>query len=148
LPETGRVDFYLLAEPQPTARLRFACRLAEKAWHLDNRVHLRAGSAAEAAMLDELLWTFRQGSFVPHELVAEGAPAESPVTIGHGPAPPPPGDLLINLTASVPEFEGGFARVAEIVDGSEEGRRLARERYRDYRERGREAATHNIGSSS
>lgn len=145
--ETGRVDFYLLAEPQAAARLRFACRLAEKAWHLDNRVHLLAGSAAEAASLDELLWTFRQGSFVPHELVAAGGAASAPVTIGHGTAPPPPGDLLINLAASVPAFEDGFARVAEIVDGSDEGRRLGRERYREYRQRGREAVTHDIGTS-
>ncbi len=145
LSEPGRVDFYVLEEPQPAARLRFACRLAEKAYHLDHRVHLQAGSAAEAADLDDLLWTFRQGSFVPHELAQPGQPPQSPVTIGHGPAPPPQADLLINLTGTVPDFADAFERVAEIVDGSDDGRRLGRERYRSYQERGRAPVTHNIG---
>lgn len=72
LSDPGRVDFYVLAGPKPAARLRFACRLAEKAYRLDHRVHLQTGSAAEAEQLDELLWTFRQGSFVPHELAPPG----------------------------------------------------------------------------
>ena len=147
LQNSARVDFYVLAAADDAARMRFACRLAEKACHLKHRIHLHTDSAGDASALDELLWTFRQGSFVPHEIVVLGLPARSPVTIGHGGNPPPPGDLLINLAGAVPDFAGQFTRVAEIVDGSEQGRRLGRERFRSYRERGQEPATHNIGSN-
>ena len=51
MPEPGRVDFYVLAAADATARLRFACRLAEKAYRLGHRVHLHAGSPGQAAAL-------------------------------------------------------------------------------------------------
>lgn len=145
--KAGRVDFYVLTDPQPAARLRFACRLAEKAWHMEHRVHLHAASAAQAGELDDLLWTFRQGSFVPHEVITAGEPASSPVTIGHGSTWPPDAQLLINLDDSVPDRVTAFERVAEIVDDSAEGRRLARARYRHYQQHGCTPLTHHIGKT-
>lgn len=145
LSEPGRVDFYVLASAEAAARLRFACRLAEKVYRLDQRVHLHAGSAALAGELDELLWTFRQGSFVPHEVTRADRPPGSPVTIGHGDGHPPEADLLINLAGEVPAFAGDFPRIAEIVDASDAGKRLGRERFRQYREGGRAPVTHNMG---
>ena len=80
--DPGRVDFYILAAADSAARLRFACRLAEKAYHLKHRVHLHTASAAAAADVDDLLWTFRQGSFVPHEVVRPGQASQSPYSLG------------------------------------------------------------------
>ncbi|CAG0941819.1 DNA polymerase III subunit chi [Gammaproteobacteria bacterium] len=146
LPEPGRVDFYVLAVADPGARLRFACRLAEKAYRLQHRVHLHAGSPAQATQLDELLWTFRQGSFVPHEVIAADAAAGSPVTIGHGPGNPPAAGLLINLADELPAFAATFPRVAEVIDDTDAGRQRGRERFRRYREAGREISSHDIGA--
>ena len=65
----ARVDFYVLNQSGEQARRQFACKLAEKAYRLKNTVHIVAGSRADAERLDELLWTFRDGSFVPHHIV-------------------------------------------------------------------------------
>jgi DNA polymerase-3 subunit chi len=79
----ARVDFYLLNQAGQHSRQTFACRLAEKAYRLNNTVHIHAGSRGDADRLDELLWTFRDGSFVPHERVSGSRQdAESPITIG------------------------------------------------------------------
>lgn len=143
-----RVDFYLLPSAEPAARLRFACRLTEKVYKLENRVHLQARDAGEAADLDDLLWTFRQGSFVPHEVVGTNAPAEgrpvSPVTIGYGDHRPGSADLLIDLAGRQPGHCEGFARIADIVDGSEASRAAARVRFRGYQQHGVEPVTHTI----
>jgi DNA polymerase-3 subunit chi len=144
LPDANRVDFYLLAEADAGARMRFACRLTEKAYHQNHRVHLHAASAPEAGELDELLWSFRHGSFVPHELTTDGTTSTSPVTIGHGPATPPPADLLINLSDELPDFLDQFPRVAEVVDRSDMSLAAARKRFREYRNRGTEPVTHKI----
>src|SRR6201991_4167673 len=73
-----RVDFYVLEEASATGRLKLACRLAEKAylaaqvalvWHTDPR---------ELKEFDELLWTFMDGSFVPHEMLSADS-GETPV---------------------------------------------------------------------
>ena len=146
LSDPGRVDFYVLASADAASRLRFACRLAEKVYHLNQRVHLHTDSAPLAAEIDELLWTFRQGSFVPHEVSKAGQAPLSPITIGHGDGRPPDADLLINLASNVPGFVAGFSRVAEIVDASDGGKQLGRERFRHYRDSGRPPVTHTIGA--
>jgi DNA polymerase-3 subunit chi len=141
-----RVDFYVLGSREAAARLRFACRLVEKAWLRDHRVRVQLDAADESAAFDDLLWTFAEGSFVPHERLHPGevAPAASaPVVIADGEgAGPDDRDVLVNLGAGVPAAFQGYARIAEIVDADDERRRLGRERYRFYREHGIEPETH------
>lgn len=139
-----RVDFYVLADTDISARLRFACRLTEKAYSLDHHVHVHAENAAQARELDGLLWTFRQNSFVPHEVVGAQSEGLAPVTIGYGEQCDEDGDLLINLCGAIPAFFDRFGRVAEIVDGDDEQRRLGRERFSIYRENGYEPTTHQL----
>ncbi|HVC29766.1 MAG TPA: DNA polymerase III subunit chi, partial [Steroidobacteraceae bacterium] len=62
-----RVDFYVIEAAAPAARLRVACRLAEKAYLAGQRALIWHGERAELEVLDELLWTFAEGSFVPHD---------------------------------------------------------------------------------
>ena len=57
----ARIDFYVLRQSSEQARQQFACKLAEKAYRLNNTVHIVAGNRADARRLDELLWTFRVG---------------------------------------------------------------------------------------
>jgi len=140
-----RVDFYVLGSTDPRARLRFACRLTEKAYTLSNRTYAHVASAARARELDELLWTFRDGSFIPHAV----EPADStppPVLIGHASDTDAQGDLLINLAETIPTFFERFGRVAEVIDASEESRRSGRERFAFYRDNGYEPNTHKIAT--
>ncbi|MEZ5564583.1 MAG: DNA polymerase III subunit chi [Gammaproteobacteria bacterium] len=139
-----RVSFYVLSNGGPTARLGFACRLAEKAWKLDNRIYAHTADADMARQLDNLLWTFRQGSFVPHELLVSGVQPVAPITIGTDGSDGGMADLLINLGNTVPEFYDRYARIAEIVDGSPEGREAGRSRHRYYREQGLAPETHEV----
>lgn len=139
----ARIDFYILSQAGPRSRHAFACRLAEKAYRLDNTVHIHARSRDDAESLDELLWTFRDGSFVPHELLASAAP-EAPVTIGYGDTNSNPRDLLINLCDEIPGFAESFPRVAELVTSDEDCRRESRRRYVEYRDRGHTLETHNV----
>jgi len=140
-----RVDFYVLASSGIQARLQFACRLAEKAYRLDNTIHIRTTDQPLAEQLDELLWTYRDGSFVPHEMATDSkSDARSPITIGHGTRPPPPSDLLINLSDQVPEQCDAFPRVAEIVTSDDEARQQSRKRYAQYRDLGHTLETHKI----
>jgi DNA polymerase-3 subunit chi len=139
-----RVDFYILPAKDTRARLQFTCRLTEKVYGLQHRVHAHAASSGQARELDELLWTFRQGSFLPHALSTSSNDAPVPITIGYDEETTSDGDLLINLADNIPTFFDRFARIAEIVDGTEESRRLGRERFGFYRDNGYEPNTHNI----
>ncbi|MCG8370317.1 MAG: DNA polymerase III subunit chi [Proteobacteria bacterium] len=141
----ARVDFYVLAQGGERARYVLACKLAEKAWRLDNSVYIHARSRADAERLDDLLWTFRDGSFVPHGLAGRSdGTEESPIMIGAGAAGVEPRDLLINLADDIPAFAEGFPRVAELVTSDETSRQMSRRRYAAYRDRGHELNTHKL----
>ena len=139
----ARVDFYILAEAGPRLRQTFACRLAEKAYRLANTVHIHAGSPEDAASLDDLLWTFRDGSFVPHEILGDATvEPDAPITIGCRETRAR--DLLINLDDDVPAFAGTFPRVAELVTADPACRQAGRRRFAQYRDAGHELETHNL----
>lgn len=143
-----KVDFYIL-EQQGEARNRFACRLAEKAWQQGNKVYIHTASAEQSQRLDELLWTFRAGSFVPHTLDNDNNADSTPIHIGHGDEPQGPqhhDQVLINLAPEVPLFFSRFERVAEVVDQDEEVRTQGRERFRFYRDRGYALENHSINA--
>jgi len=138
-----RIDFYVLPGDDPHARRMTACRLIEKAYRQGHRLYLKTESEAEARVLDDLLWTFRQGSFVPHEL-AESANPEAPVIIGDWVPPADMRDVLVNLGSDMVAGFENFDRVAELVDQQESIRRAGRQRYKLYQSQGYEIQTHQI----
>jgi DNA polymerase III subunit chi len=141
----ARVDFYVLAQPDERARQLLACKLAEKAWRLDNSVYIHTKDRADAERLDELLWTFRDGSFVPHGIVGrDDETGDSPIMIGCEDATIENRDLLINLCDDIPPCFEGFPRVAELVTSDENCRSLSRKRYATYRDQGHELNTHKL----
>ena len=139
----ARVDFYILSEAGEHARHAFACRLAEKAYRLDNTVHIETATQVDAERIDELLWTFRDGSFVPHHLLGS-ANLDSPVTIGSATESTPGKDLLINLSTDIPPCAESFARVAELVSADADGKQQSRQRFVRYRDAGHELDTHKL----
>ena len=52
--------------------------------------------------------------------------------------------LLINLMDAMPPQIEPYARIAEIIDADPERKRSARERYKQYRERGCTLESHNL----
>ena len=140
-----RVDFYLSAEAGADIRARLACRIAEKAYLAKQRVVVLLEDAEALRRFDELLWTFGDGSFVPHDVVAaDGAACEAPVALTTGALPATQADVLLNLSGAVPPFFDRFARVAEFLDARPEVRAAGRERFRTYRASAIEPQTHNI----
>ncbi len=140
-----RVDFYVVDDASARARLGLACKLAEKAYLAAQSVLIWHTQTDEIKALDEMLWTFRDGSFVPHETVGAAVTgSDVPVLLSALTPPSAHVDLLINLAAEVPDFIARARRVIEIIDGDEERRRAGRARFKVYRERGIQPATHNI----
>jgi len=137
-----QVGFYVLQEDNAAGLLLLACRLAEKAYQRKYRVYLHAPEPDTRRRLDDKLWTFSQGSFVPHALIEEDTAA--PVLIGGAEPPPGVDGLLINLAPDVPDFFSRFERLAELVTPDREQRSLARHRYKFYQDRGYTLETHKI----
>ena len=140
-----RVDFYVIEESAPSARLRLACRLVEKAHQAGQAVVVWHTDEDELATFDELHWTFADGSFVPHDFLVEGEPPpDTPVVLSAGVVPSGRVPVLINLAPDLPGCLDRADRVIEIIDGEPARRQAGRARFRAYRDRGLEPATHNV----
>ena len=139
------VKFYVLDNGNETARRHFACRLAEKLYRSENPVHILTRDAAQDSEIDELLWTFRDGSFVPHDVIAPGQPlGDAPVTIGVRAPSGQQTPVVINLADDIPEPESGWSCIAEIVGNDDASRQESRRRYARYRELGHTLETHKL----
>lgn len=139
-----RVDFYLLASELPDARSMVACRLLEKAYIRGHRIYVHCETQQDAEFLDDLLWSFRDDSFVPHNLLGEGPEPPPPVQIGFGKEPRGFNDILLNLAHDIPLFHHKFKRIMELVSNVDAEKEQSRVHYKEYRSKGYELHTHPI----
>jgi DNA polymerase-3 subunit chi len=137
---TTEIRFYTLKDAGGTARMRQACVLAEQAWMAGDRVLLWLAGTDELARCDDLLWTFGDRSFVPHEmLAADPAASEAPVQLHAGPLPEGIATsfgTLITLREHPEPAALQFASVIEVLDAEPACRNAGRARFRWYREQG------------
>src|SRR6185437_1034212 len=94
-----RADFYLIAKPRClTEPLRLVCELARKANDAGVGTLVVARDQARAEELDELLWSFDDDAYIPHQIVGEDVDEEEALVLiappgGEAPVRP----LVINL---------------------------------------------------
>ena len=144
-----KIDFYITDLKTPAEYFSFACRLTEKAFRQKHSVYLHTDSEATMQSVDDLLWTYRPNSFLPHAsektvLTAGQAPTQTEILVACSGKPGDHHDVLVNLTEQTPDFFSRFTRVAEVVLGSDEAKAKSRQRYKYYRDRGYPLQVHNV----
>ena len=139
-----RIDFYVLASENPDEIQNFACRLAEKAFRSGLRVLIAVDDAQQAKQFDELLWTFREDSFLPH--AQQNLDQQTAIEINSGEDPGQHHGLLINLCTEIPEWFSRFDRLAEIVCQQPDSLARSRTRYSHFRDRGYPLQSHKIAN--
>lgn len=137
-----RVGFYVVQRAGEEERLQVAARLADKAFGRGHRVFINAVDESQARRLDELLWSFRPASFLPHAL--HGMEHSERVAIGWGQDPGDHNDLLINLQLDIPAFFSRFQRVAEVVTQDDSSLTALRQSWKFYRDRGYQLEKHDL----
>jgi len=94
--------------------------------------------------MDQLLWTFRDQSFIPHELLPNADLKTTPVIIGWSGDAAEECDVLINLATEIPVFFSRFERLVEIVGKEPAQKQASRDHYRYYQERGYPLTNHKL----
>jgi DNA polymerase IIIc chi subunit len=94
-----RVGFYVVQAAAAGQRLEVAARLADKAYAQGHNIYINATDKPQAQALNELLWSFRPASFMPHALAGEEQSEQ--IAIGWGQDPGKHSDLLINLQLEI-----------------------------------------------
>lgn len=139
------VSFYVLTSPSEQERYLFACRLIEKAYRNGHYCYVLTDTGEQAQNLDDLLWTFRAGSFIPHQCY-DGSPPGIDKVILISPLDPPGGwrKTLVNLSLRCPPDFEQAERILEILYNDKDVRDSGRHRYRQYRQAGLEITTHTV----
>jgi DNA polymerase III subunit chi len=141
------VDFYLLPSAKQTALLNFVCRLSEKALNRGANIYINCQQPALAEQLDELLYSFRPDSFLPHIRILSPPDTTTfthtlfPVLIGGEQYQTPDNWFVINLAD---EYYPAASRVAEIVANEESARSQSRQKFTQYKQQGFELRTHKL----
>lgn len=139
------VTFYVLNSESLYDRYLFACKLIEKAYHNGKFCYVLLDTFEQCQRLDDMLWTFRSGSFVPHQLFNGVSPEiTSQVLIGTLNAPTDWQNVVFNLSSQLPQTWQQAERVLEILDNNETTKAAGRERYRAYKNVGIDITTHKI----
>jgi DNA polymerase-3 subunit chi len=145
------VSFYLLPSRSQQERYLFACKLIEKAYRSGHFCYVLTDSAEQSEIMDNLLWTFRAGSFIPHERYTNDTASlpraeweRNVILIGTQKAPENWQKTVINLSSQCPQDLEQIERILEILDDSEETKEAGRQRYRQYQLLGLAIATHKI----
>ena len=138
-----RVSFYVGNSQSLQARLRLACKLVEKAHMQALNTYIHLDSPNTCQQLDELIWTYSDLSFIPHNRAPHKEDGVR-VQLGYDHEPMEECDFLINLSNEIPEFFPRFARLAEILDQEETILDAGRKRYKFYRDRGYNMDYHQL----
>lgn len=130
-----KIDFYVLETTSHLQAQQFACRLLEKLMVEQRQIYVNMNTREEAERFDGLLWTFKEDSFLPHQLyVPEQQAQPGVIHIGFGNSTPSPQHILLNLGDAAPSFYQAYEHLIEIVFTDPTMQQLARERYKQYRQ--------------
>jgi DNA polymerase-3 subunit chi len=135
-----QIDFYFHVED----KLKTACTLSAKAYARGLRVLAYCNDHDAGRKFSRLLWSAPATGFVPHCTADDKLAAITPVIVDCDGANPAHDDVLLNLRHELPAFFSRFQRLIEIVSIDEEDRRLARERFKYYRDRGYDIRSHDL----
>ena len=139
-----RVDFYILQDQNRLSLQKFTCRLADKAYQQGHRILIQTENTEESRMLDDMLWTISENSFLPHAIHADSANEDQPIVITHQPAEYKDFQTMINLSSITPVDASHFDRIAEILNQQESKKQTGREHYKIYKAQGYELYHHEI----
>lgn len=143
----AQVDFYLIQSSDPSEKDQFLCRLLEKIHKQGgHQVYVHCDSKQQAHHFDELLWAFKDTSFIPHNLYGEG-PKQAPlIQFGFEADPKSHRNVLINFNNTVPEFQSRFKRILEIHDQSSEQQATQQDHQSFYESQGHTVNSHAINT--
>lgn len=137
-----QVNFYLLGE---NAQYYLClCKLTEKIYKMAMKIAIFSTSQTELQMLDELLWQYRDDSFLPHEIYNPDEETVAPIVLGSDGQAFTQKNVLINLTESVPLFYHEFERIIEVVRNDTHLKQQSRNKYKYYQSQAVQIVTYTL----
>jgi DNA polymerase-3 subunit chi len=146
----SRVDFYILADNDPTSMQQYACTLVQQHWSSGKRVLIQTDCVDDSQQLDELLWDLQADSFIPHGIATlELIDQQQPILIAHQAVNDNNFDVVLNLSSRPCDITepANDLQIDEILNQDEQRKQSGRTHYKIYRERGYNLQHHTLQQS-
>jgi DNA polymerase-3 subunit chi len=137
-----RVDYYFNA----VDKFEVARKLVSKAFVAGRSVLVAIDEVSMAEQFDAYLWQSSPLTFLPHVLCSHPAAADTPILIGADPIPLARHEILINLSANLPECFSKFDRLLDIVSLDVADKTAGRNRFRLLKESGFNIDIHDLNA--
>jgi DNA polymerase III subunit chi len=132
------VQFYQLTT---TPLERALPKLLEKAFAGGFKTLVVAESDERVEQLNQLLWTYDPGSFLPHGSVKDGQSNIQPILISTRQEPLNEANMLFLIDGNVASETDKFERILDMFDGRDpQAVESARERWKTYKDLGNTVA--------
>lgn len=130
----SEIGFYHLSR---TSLEQALAKLLEKVLESGRRAVVRVADEARLEALDRALWTYEQGSFLPHGTAADGFAEEQPIWLTTGTDCPNGAQVLVLVGDAAEDGLEAYERVIVPFAGDDEAALArARERWRRWRAAG------------
>ena len=141
-----QIDFYILESSDEQSRMKTVCRLVDKVQRLGHKILVLTEDPNQSKLIDDLMWTYSQSSFLPHARFDDSEPFQDQqsVLIHHQPIDKE-SQVLINLQHQIQDTDS-YQRLVEIVNQDDSVRAAGRDKYRAYKSKNFEIKTHNIAA--
>jgi len=115
---------YILIDLKVNEKERLICQLTEAVFPLKKNVLIHCGSSASGKRLDQLLWTYKQESFLPHGLWPGSDFTDHPVLISHqGDLWPNPDVLILETRLPLNQVKK-YGLIIDFTDSYDQELRL------------------------
>lgn len=130
--------YVVFIELKIASKNRYTCDIAEKLYDNGISVTIFTNDTRSATQLDDLLWTWKQESFVPHSVVQQKENASDPVLITHETEKLPQTDALILYDPLPREALADYKLILDFAEIYHSEKKLeSRKRYKILRDSGK-----------
>lgn len=146
-----QADFYIhhAATPLQPLNLKFACQIIYQTYLKGHSMGILVANTQMATQLDDLLWTFKDISFIPHLHRSSGVVIQTedyPIIISEktelledlGL------DILLLINSPLPESFSRFNKILQFCQNNSSERTFARENYQALQNAGWHIQSHKI----
>ncbi|MBE8214836.1 MAG: DNA polymerase III subunit chi [Endozoicomonadaceae bacterium] len=134
----ARVIFYLLKQSTAKVVVDLVCRLTEKTFKAEDWLYIQTISNTTLNILNKYLWSYREDSFIPHQIWAPGVihTHKTPVILGLNPPAQINSNALLLLTGYVLPNPLDYDRILHVVTLEEARLQSARLAFKFYQKQG------------
>lgn len=131
------IGFYQVRDPMPSTTDKTLAHLLEKVCSAGHKVLVVCPNTQRAERIDEMLWTYKDESFLPHGLAHDNvAPEKQPILITTTPENQNGANILVMVSGAQGGAIADYEKAIDIFEGHENQVTKARERWKLYKDAG------------